>query len=99
MKNTKSYRDRYFMRGHWGTKIGQTIVTLLSWLVLIVPIMITVATYVAYRSHGRYGHFFWHYTEGFQELNFLMIFLTFALGVIAVFCFAMGSFNCNDRAG
>ena len=99
MKNTttKSYRDRYFMRGHWGTKIWQTVVVVLSWLVLIVPI--TIASYVAYRTHGRHGHFFWHYAEGFQELNFLMIFLSFALGVIAVFCFAMGYIQLQRAHG
>lgn len=99
VKNDKNYRDRYFERGHWGTKIWQTFVMLLSWVVLVIPITITVATYLAYRTRGRHGHFFWHYAEGFQELNFLMIFLTFALGVIAVFCFAMGYIQLQRSRG
>ena len=75
----------YFEHGHWGIKVRQTLVALICWLTLFTPIVITSATYLAYLTHGRHGHFFWHYTEGFQELNFLVIFLTFALGMIAVF--------------
>lgn len=98
-KTTKSYRDRYFERGHWGSKVWQTVVVLFSWGVLIAPIVITGATYLAYRANGRHGHFFWHYAEGFRELNFLMIFLIFALGVIAVFCFAMGYIQLQRARG
>lgn len=92
MKSKKqiNYHDRYFMSGNWRTKIWQTLIALLCWIILIIPIFVTSATYIAYRTHGRYGHYFWHYAEGFQELNFLMIFLAFSLGVIAVFCLAMG---------
>lgn len=98
MKN-KSYRDKYFERGHWKLKIWQSLIMLLSWLVLITPIAITSATYLAYRSHGRHGHYFWHYAEGFQELNFLVVFLTFALGMIAVFCLTMGYIQTQRAHG
>ncbi|MGM9892027.1 ABC transporter permease [Limosilactobacillus sp.] len=97
--NDKNYRDQYFEHGHWSLKIRQTLVMLLSWLVLFTPIIITTATYLAYRSHGRYGHYFWHYAEGFQELNFLAIFLTFALGMIAVFCLTMGYIQAQRAHG
>lgn len=98
-KTHKSYRDRYFEKGHWGMKIWQTAIMLLSWVVLIVPIVITSATYLAYRSHGHRGHFFWYYSEGFQELNFLIIFLTFSLGIVAVFCFTMGYIQIQRSRG
>lgn len=98
-KAHRSYRDRYFERGHWGMKIWQTLIMLLSWITLFIPIIITGATYMAYRTHGHHGYFFWHYTEGFQELNFLMIFLAFALGVTAVFCFAMGYIQIQRSRG
>lgn len=94
-----SYRDRYYERGHWGTKIWQTLVMLLSWLVFITPIIITTATYLVYRTDNRRGHFFWHYAEGVQELNFLMIFLTFALGTIAVFCLALSYVQVRRARG
>lgn len=63
---------------------------LLSWCSLLIPIIITISTYLAYWTHGHYGHFFWHYAEGFRELNFLIIILLFALGMIGVFCITMG---------
>ncbi len=98
-KAHRSYRDRYFEKGHWGIKIRQTVIMLLSWVVLFIPIIITSATYLAYRTHGHHGHFFWYYAEGFQELNFLVIFLTFALGVTAVFCFTMGYIQIQRSRG
>lgn len=94
-----NYRDRYFEKGHWWTKIWQTLVVILVWIILFIPIMITTSTYWAYRTNGQHGHFFWHYAEGFTELNFFMIFLTFAAGVIAVFCFAMGYIQVRRARG
>lgn len=89
-KNNKqkqtNYQDYYFCRGHIFLKVWQTLVTLLFWFLYFIPIVVTIMTYLAYRTHGRYGHFFWHYLEGFTELNFLMVFLTFAFAVTAVFC-------------
>ncbi|MBB1079514.1 ABC transporter permease [Limosilactobacillus sp. STM2_1] len=85
-----NYQDDYFEKGHWGIKLWQTLIALLSWCVLFTPIIITSATYLAYRTHGQRGHLFWNYAEGFRELNFLCIFLAFSLGMIAVFCLAMG---------
>ena len=94
-----NYRDHFFEHGYWGIKVRQTLVALICWLTLFTPIVITSATYLAYLTHGRHGHFFWHYTEGFQELNFLVIFLTFALGMIAVFCLAMGYIQFQRSRG
>lgn len=88
MKN--NYFDKYFTRHHLLLKIRQTIVMLFSWVILLVPIFITTSTYIAYRTNGKMGHFFWHYREGFQELNFLMAFLLFAVGMVCVFCLTMG---------
>ncbi len=95
----KNYHDKYFEHHHWLLKIWQTLIMLLSWLVLFIPIFITTATYLAYRTNGRHGHFFWHYQEGFQELNFLMIFLLFALGMISVFCLTMGYIQTQRMSG
>lgn len=95
----RSYQDEYFERGHWPLKIWQTIIMIISWLVLFTPIVITVSSYVAHRTHGRHGFAFWHYAEGFQELDFLAIFLTFAAGVTAVFCLAMGYIQWQRSRG
>lgn len=53
-----NYRDHFFERGHWGIKVRQTLVALICWLILFTPIVITSATYLAYLTHGRHGHFF-----------------------------------------
>lgn len=94
-----NYHDKYFERHHWLLKIWQTLIMLLGWVVLFIPIFITSATYLAYRTNGRHGHFFWHYKEGFQELNFLMVFLLFALGMISVFCLTMGYVQTQRMKG
>ncbi|WP_283583256.1 ABC transporter permease [Limosilactobacillus difficilis] len=95
----RNYQDDYFEKGHWWLKIVQTVVMLLAWLAFFVPIIITGATYWAYRSHGRHGYDFWHYAEGFAELDFLMVFLTFAAGMIAVFCLAMSFIQWRRSKG
>lgn len=84
-KKHADYRDYYFERGHWGLKIWETLVAIFMWILMFIPCVITGMTYWAYRTGGRHGFYFWHYREGFQELDFLMIFLAFALGMIAVF--------------
>lgn len=84
-----NYHDQFYERGHWLLKVRQSLVVLLVWSLLAIPIIITGLTYWAYITDGRHGHYFWHYAEGFQELNFLMIFLLFALGITIVFCLTM----------
>lgn len=98
-KTHTNYRDHFFEHGHWETKIRQILVALICWLLLFTPIIITRVTYLAYLTHGRRGHFFWYYSEGFQELNFLIVFLTFALGMIAVFCLTMGYVQSQRARG
>lgn len=94
-----SYRDAYYEKGHWGLKIWQTILVILSWIVFSIPCYVTTMTYLAYLTDGRRGHYFWHYSEGFQELNFLVIFLTFAFGMIAVFCLTSSFIQTQRHKG
>lgn len=94
-----NYRDQYFQRGHWLLKIRQTLVALLCWILLFIPILVTTATYWAYLTHGKRGHFFWHYAEGFQELNFLVVFLTFAVAMTAVFCLTVAYVQIQRSRG
>lgn len=82
----KNYHDTYFESGHILLKIWQTIVMILGWIAFFTPCVITGATYLAYLTHGRYGHYFWRYSEGFDMVNLVIILLVFALGMIAVFC-------------
>lgn len=97
MKN--NYHDMYFEHHHWLLKIRQTLIMLLSWCILLIPIITTISTYLAYRTNGHQGHFFWYYAEGFRELNFLVIILLFALGMIGIFCITMGYIQAQRTRG
>ena len=97
MKN--NYHDMYFEHHHWLLKIRQTLLMLLSWCIFLIPIIITTSTYVAYQTNGHHGYFFWYYAEGFRELNFLVIILLFALGMIGVFCITMGYIQAQRTRG
>lgn len=101
MKNNllHNYHDTYFEKHHLLLKIRQTIIMFLCWIIFSIPIFITTATYIAYRTNSHHGHYFWYYAEGFHELNFLMLFLGFALGMIAVFCFAMSYIQTQRSQG
>ena len=97
MKN--NYHDMYFEHHHWLLKIRQTLLMLLSWCIFLIPIIITTSTYVAYQTNGHHGYCFWYYAEGFRELNFLVIILLFALGMIGVFCITMGYIQAQRTRG
>lgn len=94
-----SYQDAFFNHGNCRLKIRQIIITLVCWIIFLVPCWITLMTYWAHLSHGRHGHFFWRYPAGFQEIDFLIIILAFALGIIAVFCLAVGFIQNQRRHG
>ncbi|MGN1272726.1 MAG: ABC transporter permease [Lactobacillus sp.] len=86
----KNYTDKYFEKGHIWLKIWQTFLMILGWIAFFSPCVITTMTYIAHLTHGRYGYYFWHYSEGFEEINFLLVILCFAVAMIAVFCIAIG---------
>lgn len=86
---SKNYHDAYFESGHIFVKTWQTIVLILGWLVFFTPCVITGATYLAYLTHGKYGHYFWLYSEGFDMINLTIVLLLFALAMISVFCIAI----------
>lgn len=85
----KNYTDAYFESGHILLKIWQTIIPILGWIVFFTPIVITGSTYLAYLTNGKYGHYFWHYSEGFHMIKLTIILLIFALAMIAVFCISI----------
>ena len=95
----KNFKDDFYARGHWGLKIWQTVVTLVCWLLFIIPGVITGMTYVAHLTRGRYGWFFWHYPEGMMTIAFLLTVLAFACGMIAVFCLASAFIQNQRRYG
>lgn len=97
MKN--NYHDKFFEHHHLLLKIRQTLIIIACWIILFIPIFITSATYLAYRTNGHHGFFFWHYREGFHELDFLMVLLLFALGMISIFCITMGYIQAQRIRG
>ncbi|EYR72009.1 hypothetical protein O209_03525 [Lactiplantibacillus plantarum WHE 92] len=75
------YSDAYFDTGHWGLKIRQTIVGIVGWLAVIVPITVTVLS--IWSSYNPHIPRFWHYHEGLFEFKFI--------GILLAFCFALAS--------
>lgn len=96
-KQEIAYQDDYFARRHWVRKIWQTLVALLCWLVLLTPCVITLGTYLAYVTDGRRGFFFWHYREGFGELDLLIVLLVIIGVVTAIFCLLVGAVQNRRR--
>ncbi|TAS65831.1 hypothetical protein BV276_02760, partial [Lactiplantibacillus plantarum] len=75
------YSDAYFDTGHWGLKIRQTIVGIVGWIAVIVPITVTVLS--IWSSYNPHIPRFWHYHEGLFEFKFI--------GILLAFCFALAS--------
>jgi len=42
-KKVQDYTDAYFESGHWGIKIWQTLVGLVGWLAVFIPLIMTAA--------------------------------------------------------
>ncbi|RRK10571.1 hypothetical protein D1831_06835 [Lactiplantibacillus garii] len=81
------YTDAYFERGHWLLKIWQTLVGLLGWVAVIVPILITVLSY--WSSYDARIPRFWSYQEGIFEIKFIGILLLFAFALASLFAVTM----------
>lgn len=92
-----TYQDDYFARRHWIRKIWQTLVAILCWLILLVPCVVTIGTYLAYITAGRRGFYFWHYREGFSELDLLIILLVIIGLATAIFCLLVGGIQNRRR--
>lgn len=92
----KIHVDFYFERGHLLKKIWQTLVALFFWIIMLIPCVITIGSYIAYLTNGKKGFYFWHYLEGFRELNFLIILILFINSMVAVYCLTV-AFVQNQR--
>lgn len=90
------HKDYYFAKKHIFIKIWQTVVAFLCWILMLIPCVVTISSYLAYLTRQTKGFYFWHYLEGFRELSLLLIFLLFVSGMMAVFCLTV-SFIQNQR--
>ncbi len=81
------YTDKYFEKGHWLLKIWQTIIAILGWLAVIIPIVITVTSFWA-NFDSRVPHL-WSYKEGIYEIQFIGILLAFCFVMSAMFSISM----------
>lgn len=81
------YTDAYFERGHWGLKVRQTLVALVGWICVIVPIVITITAFLAV-DPPQIPHL-WTYREGIFEIKFIGILLLFAFVMVSLFAVGM----------
>jgi len=81
------YTDKYFEKGHWLLKIWQTIIAILGWLAVIIPIVITVTSFWA-SFNPKIPHI-WSFREGIYEIKFIGIILLFAFVMTAIFSMGM----------
>lgn len=81
------YTDAYFEKGHWGLKIWQTLIGLIGWICVFVPIVITVLSFwAAYDPHIIH---LWSYSEGIFEIKFIGIILLFCFVLVSLFAVGM----------
>ncbi|WP_338232628.1 hypothetical protein [Companilactobacillus muriivasis] len=81
------YTDKYFESGNLWLKIRQTIVAIIGWLAVIVPIVITVTSFWA-SFNPKIPHI-WSFREGIYEIKFIGIILLFAFVMTAIFSMGM----------
>lgn len=89
-------KDKYYEKGHWGTKIIQTIVAIIGWVGVILPFIWVFSPIVFPNlSISRYFH---NYSEEMWALWFLIIFLAIAFVVILISYISLTVWN-NRRFG
>jgi len=81
------YTDKYFEHGHWLLKIWQTLVSIIGWLAVLIPIIITITSFWA--SYDSCIPHIWSYHEGVFEIKFIGIILLFAWIMTAIFSIGM----------
>lgn len=81
------YTDEYFEKGHWLLKIRQTLMSLIGWLAVIIPIVITVTSFWA-SFNPKIPHI-WSYPEGILEIKFIGVILLFAFVMSGIFSISM----------
>lgn len=81
------YTDEYFEKGHWLLKIRQTLMSLIGWLAVIIPIVITVTSFWA-SFNPKVPHI-WSYPEGILEIKFIGVILLFAFVMSGIFSISM----------
>lgn len=81
------YSDEYFEKGHWGLKIRQTLIGLIGWICVFVPVIITVLSFWA--SYNPKIIHLWSYSEGIFEIKFIGILLLFAFVLVSLFAVGM----------
>lgn len=74
--------DKYFSKGHWWTKIWQTLVAIIGWICVAIPVYWTISSTVL-ASNTRILHA-WKYEEGQTLWYFFGRFFLIAFIIIAV---------------
>lgn len=93
------YSDEYFESGHIGLKIWQTIIAIFGWICVVIPVGITILSFIHAVSHGKYGYAIWTYSEGIQWIEFLGIILGFSAAFVAVYVITMTVIQNLRREG
>lgn len=81
------YTDKYFEKGHWLLKIWQTIIAIIGWFAVIVPIVITITSFWA-SFDPKIPHI-WSYSEGISEIRFIGVLLVFSFIMSFIFSVSM----------
>ncbi len=91
------YTDDYFAKGHWLLKIWQTVVSLLGWVCVAVPMYITIRSFMGV----KWGFFtpLWTYSEGIYEIQFIgaIVLFTAACALIFTVCMSIIQNRKRDR--
>ncbi|WP_412989413.1 hypothetical protein ACLJJ6_10670 [Pediococcus siamensis] len=89
------YTDAYFEKGHWGLKLWQTIVALLGWAGVLIPLFVTALSYLGVRYHWFKP--LWTYREGIYKIRFIGVVLLFAFVMVLVFSVSMAIIQNRKR--
>jgi len=89
------YTDSYFDKGHWGLKIWQTLIAILSWLTIIIPIVVTGMSFFA--AVTGHGFAFWRYREGIEEVKFIGVLILFLATVALIYSVTMTIIQVRKR--
>jgi hypothetical protein len=81
------YSDAYFEKGHWGLKIWQTLIAIVGWFCVVVPLVITITSFWA--SYNPKVPHIWSYNEGIFEIKFIGVILLFSFVMAVMFAVSM----------
>lgn len=95
IKKDQLYTDEYFESGHIWLKIRQTVIAIVGWMLVFIPLLVTVMSVAGFYNHRIWQ--FWRSKTGILQVQFFALVLLFMFILTAIFTISMAIIQNRKR--